>query len=219
MIRALVAGVALTVTAFWANPARAAEDAEQTLESLMDGMASARGVVAEFREVKLLRLLQNPLESRGRLDFIPPDRLVRRTDEPARATLWIDGSRVWFQDTAGSEPTDLSGDPSARQFIDNFVVIFSGDLSELQRRYETRFTANASLWSLELIPRDALVQRFVASISLRGEGRGLHEMVLIESDGDRTTTTFENVETDHLHSPEELQELFAGARAQEVDAP
>ena len=219
MIRALFVGVALTVAAPWAAPARAAEGSELTLESLMEGMASARGVVAEFREVKKLRLLRSPLESRGQLDFIPPDRLVRRTHEPAEATLWIDGSRVSFQDTAGAEPADLSGDPSAREFIDNFVVIFSGDLPELQRRYETRFTASGSSWSLELEPRDALVRRFVARISLVGEGRGLREMVLLESDGDVTTTTFERVETDHLHSEEELRNLFAGADTPEVPAP
>lgn len=219
MIRALIAGVAFTLAACWVAPSRAAEGGELTLESLMEGMASARGVVAEFREVKELRLLQTPLESRGRLDFIPPDRLVRHTDEPAESTLWIDGSRVSFQDTAGAKPADLSGDPSAREFIDNFVVIFSGDLPELQRRYETRFSASGSAWSLELEPRDALVRRFVARISLEGEGRGLREMVLLESDGDVTTTTFEHVETDHLHSPEELHDLFAGAGTREVPFP
>jgi hypothetical protein len=193
-----------------ASPVAAtAPTGEPTLHSLMSGMASARGVVAEFREVKQLRLLRSPLESRGRLDFIPPDRLVRRTREPAEATLWIDGDRVRFQDAAGAEPTDLSGDPSARHFVDNFVVIFSGNLAELQRRYETEFTAAAPRWSLVLVPRDPLVQRFVASISLRGEGERLYEMVLLENDGDRTTTTFESVDNDHLHSPEELRELFA----------
>jgi outer membrane lipoprotein-sorting protein len=215
VIRTLIVGVALIVAASSAASSQAAEDGAVTLESLMEGMASARGVVAEFREVKELRLLQAPLESRGRLDFIPPDRLVRRTRVPAEATLWIDGSRVWFQDSAGARPADLSGDPSAREFVDNFVVIFAGDLAELQRRYATRFTARAPGWSLELVPRDALVRRFVARISLTGEGRGLHEMVLLESDGDRTTTHFDRVETDHLHSPEELRELFAGTGSRE----
>jgi len=222
---ALILGaVGLAPLAAW--PERASEEPELTLESLMAGMASARGVVAEFREVKELRLLQAPLESRGRIDFIPPGRLVRQTFEPAEATLWIDGSRVWFQDTAGAEPADLSGDPSAREFVDNFVVIFSGDLAELQRRYETEFKADPEGgpsdrdpgWSLDLVPRDPLVRRFVSRISLRGEGRGLREMVLVESDGDRTTTHFERADTDHLHSPSELNDLFAGALRPEGDS-
>ncbi|MDH3687818.1 MAG: outer membrane lipoprotein carrier protein LolA [Myxococcales bacterium] len=232
MIGLRSAGIALVLGAFGlapllASPSRASEEAELTLESLMAGMASARGVVAEFREVKELRLLQAPLESRGRIDFIPPDRLVRQTFEPAEATLWIDGSRVWFRDTAGAEPTDLSGDPSAREFVDNFVVIFSGDLAELQRRYETDFEAappgghaDRDLgWSLDLVPRDPLVQRFVRRISLRGQARELREMVLVERDGDRTTTHFGRTDADHLHAPSELNDLFAGARGNEGDSP
>ena len=219
MIRARSARVALLAASAWTASAGASAQGDLTLASLMEGMAGARGVVAEFREVKELRLLQAPLESRGRLDFIPPDRLVRHTREPAEATLWVDGDRVWFRDMAAVEPADLSGDPSAREFVDNFVVIFSGDLAELQRRYETSFTADAPTWSLELVPRDALVKRFVSRIMLHGEGRGLERMVLVEADGDRTTTRFEQVDTDHAHTEEELRTLFAGTPASEASEP
>jgi hypothetical protein len=221
MMRRLVlagigAGLGLAVPAPTASAAPAAEPAPAsagvpaapTLEAVMAGMAGARGVVAEFTEVKELALLSAPLESRGVLHFVPPDRMLRRTLEPVRAELVVDGRRVVFRDAAGAAPVDLSADPSARQFVDNVTTLFRGDLAALRARYEVAFEATPPRWRLALTPRDPLVRRFVASLTLGGEGEALHEMVLLERDGDRTTTRFERVDTDHAHSDEELRALF-----------
>lgn len=204
-LRRLLFGLA----ALAAGPAlAAAEPAVPDLEALMRGMASAPGVVAEFRESRQVGLLREPIESRGVLHFVPPDRLVRRVTEPAPSSLVIDGRRMWLLDGAGPAPADLSADPAARQFVENFVVLFGGDLEALRARYETRFEADADGWELRLRPRDAMVRRFVEGITMRGRGRAMREMVVEESDGDRTTTTFPTVDTDHRHSEAELRELF-----------
>jgi outer membrane lipoprotein-sorting protein len=186
----------------------AADPAPATLEALMAGMARARGVVAEFRETKELALLSAPLESRGVLYFEPPDRMLRRTLEPARSDLLVNGKRVAFEDAAGAAPVDLSSDPSAREFVDNFTTIFRGDLDALRRRYDARFESDASGWRLVLEPKDPLLRRFVASLTLSGAGESMREMVLVERDGDRTTTRFDRVETDHVFTPEESAALF-----------
>jgi hypothetical protein len=191
----------------WAAPLRA-EPGPPTLEALMAGMSRTRGVVAEFREVKELALLEAPLESRGVLHFLPPDRMLRRTLVPASSTLLVDGARVWFRDAGGAAPLDLSADPSAREFVDNFTTLFRGDLEALRSRYETRFESGPDGWRLVLEPRDARLRRFVASLTLSGAGESMREMVLVERDGDRTTTRFERVETDHAYTPEEIAGLF-----------
>lgn len=195
------------------GPAAPTGSAAPTLEALMAGMAGARGVVAEFHEVKQLALLAAPLESRGVLDFVPPDRMVRRTLEPVPSLLIVDGRRVVFRDAAGAAPIDLSGDPSARQFVDNVTTIFRGDLGALRERYDVRFEAEPPKWRLELEPRDPVVRRFVASLTLSGEGDAMREMVLLERDGDRTTTRFDKVDANHAHTPEELRALFGESGA------
>jgi hypothetical protein len=134
--------------------------------------------------------------------------MLRRTLEPARSELVVDGSRVVFRDGSGAAPVDLSGDPSARQFVDNVTTIFRGDLAALRARYEVSFEGTPRAWRLDLVPRDPVVRRFVASLRLAGDGEVLREMVLVERDGDRTTTRFERVDADHAHTPEELAALF-----------
>ncbi len=182
----------------------------------MRGMAGAPGVVARFREQKQLALLSEPLESRGTLYFVPPNRLSRETSEPSKTRLVIDGDRFFFLDAAGSQAMDLSASPIAREYVSNFIVLFNGDLDALRRRYEPRFSAGASGWKLELVPRARRLREFIERVTLEGSGRALDRMELVEAGGDRTTTWFEAVRSDRAFSDEELARIFSepSARAQ-----
>lgn len=194
--------------------ARASADpGPATLEALMAGMARAPGVYAEYREVKEMALLSAPIETRGVLHFIPPDRMLRETLEPQVSSLVVDGRRVEYRDASGAAPVDLSADPSAREFIDNFTTIFRGDLAALREKYEVRFEAEPPRWRLVLEPRDALLRRFVASLTLEGESETMREMRMVEQDGDRTTTHFVRVETNRVYTEREIHELFGSREA------
>ena len=180
-----------------------------TLEALMAGMAETSGVIANFLERKEISLLSEPIETRGRLVFVPPDRLVRTTDSPSRSRLVIAGERFAFRDAAGGDSVDLSANPLAREFVENFIVLFNGDLAKLRERYEPTFSAAGATWSLALRPRHRPLADLIERITLEGSGPMLQRMEMLERDGDRTTSTFQDVVVDRRFSPEEIERLFA----------
>jgi len=175
----------------------------------MRGMAGAPGVVAHFREAKQLALLSEPLESRGTIYFVPPNRLCRETSAPSETRLVIDGDRFSFRDATGSQAVDLSASPVAREYVANFMVLFNGDLTALRRRYEPDFHVDASGWQLALRPRGKPLSEFIERVTLIGRGRALDRIELVEAGGDRTTTWFEDVHTDRAFSSDELARIFA----------
>jgi len=183
---AFALGLALAGGAASAEPA-----APPSLEALMAGMAQTSGVEARFLERKEIALLSQPLETRGQLVFLPPDRLVRVTTEPSRSRLVIAGQSFSFRDAAGGEAVDLSANPLAREFVDNFIVLFTGDLAKLRERYEPELSGDGASWSLALRPRHRPLSDLIERITLEGTGRTLRGMEMLERDGDRTTTTFE----------------------------
>jgi hypothetical protein len=184
------------------------EPAVFSLVELMEGMASTSGVIAEFREQKQIALLEKPLESSGMLYFVPPNRLVRFTLEPDPSALIIDGEKLRFQQGASAK-FDLSGNPMARIFIDNFIVLFNGDLPKLQDLYYTNFSAEGNSWSLILEPRRSPLRGIVKEIALRGNRKGIREIVVQNWDGDRTSTTFDVINTDYHFTDDQLEDLFA----------
>lgn len=179
-----------------------------TLDELLRHMASTRGVVAEFREVKLLALLDAPLETRGTLYFVPPDKLARVTRSPAETRLLLDRDRMRFEDEAGASDVDLSANPVALQFARNLIVLWSGDRAALEAVYKLDFSAEGALWKLALTPRGAPLDRFITYIRISGDGPKILDMDLLESDGDRTKTVFEKTEVDHAFGPDEEKAVF-----------
>jgi hypothetical protein len=200
----LLAAAALLLLAAGAR----AEPDTLALDELLHHMASTRGVVAEFREVKTLALLAEPLEARGTLYFQPPDRFVRVTREPAATRLALVGSRMRFEDATGVNDVDLAENPVARQFADNLVALWRGDRARLERLYRLEFRAEGPRWELGLVPRGAPLDRFIARIQLRGDGATMREMELLESDGDRTLTHFEKSDVDHAFGAAEARAVF-----------
>jgi outer membrane lipoprotein-sorting protein len=174
----------------------------------MHRMASTTGVRAEFREEKTLALLESPLVSEGKLYFIPPSRMARITTRPGASALVIDGQKMSYTDEAGASDVDLAGNRIARTIVENFVVLFAGDLAALRERYRVEFESEKLRWRMLLTPKAAPLSQFIASVELRGDGPALEEMTIREADGDRTLTRFLRVETDTRFTPEELARLF-----------
>ncbi|MCZ6465066.1 MAG: outer membrane lipoprotein carrier protein LolA [Proteobacteria bacterium] len=195
-------------------PAWATELESLTLEELMRGMAGTAGVLAEFREVKDVSLLSAPIVSEGTLYFIPPDRMARHTRSPSRSALIVDGSAMRLWDEAGDVEVDLSGNPVARLFVENFIVLFNGDLEALRRRYEPEFESGGEGWTLSLVPRTKPASDLIARITLRGDGTALRQMEVAETDGDRTVTTFTAVEVDRPFSEDEIRRAFRTSSAE-----
>jgi outer membrane lipoprotein-sorting protein len=179
-----------------------------TLEALMQRMSATSGVRAEFREEKTLALLETPLVSEGTLYFIPPSRMARITTRPGASKLVIDGQRMSYSDEAGASDVDLAGNRVARTIVENFVVLFAGDLAALRERYRVGFSAEGLRWRVHLTPKAAPLSQFLASVEMKGDGPALKEMAIREADGDLTVTRFQRVETDVHFTPEELARLF-----------
>ena len=184
------------------------EAVPQSLNQLMQRMATTRRVKAKFHEVKQLALLAAPLESRGLFYFISPDCLAWHTTHPGSSLFAIEGTSVRFRDETGTESIDLSRDPSVRAFVDSFMVLFKGDLEALQSSYHVSFDSDASGWRLVLTPRAARMKQVVSEIRLSGKSGPLQEMELREADGDRTTTTFEEIEIGHSFDAADIGEIF-----------
>ncbi len=183
------------------------------LEELMQAMAGTPGVLADFVETKTLALLDAPLVTKGKLYFIPPNRMARIASEPARSTLIIDGTRLDLDDEAGGNHIDLASNPVARTFVDNFIVLFNGDIEALRSRYEATFQVGEDTWQLHLVPRSRALAKMIASITMRGDVSGMKSMTLRESGGDTTETIFESVDSNHSFTSDEVEQIF---RQQEV---
>jgi len=182
------------------------------LAQILRRMAETPGVEAVFEERKELSLLAAPLESRGVIYFVPPDRFARFTTAPGRSALVVVGDAVHLREGSEDREIDLSGNRVARAFVENFVALWSGDRDRLERLYAPEFLGTREAWELRLVPRRAPLADVISAITLRGDRDAMRELVVLERDGDRTTTRFAHTVSNRVFTPAELERIFtAGA--------
>jgi hypothetical protein len=182
------------------------------LGEILRRMAETPGVEALFEERKEIALLAAPLETRGVIYFVPPDRFARFTTAPGESALVVKGDEVQLREGSDAREIDLSGNRMARVFVENFVTLWSGDRERLERLYAPEVLGTPDAWELRLVPRRAPLADVISAITLRGDRDEMRELVVVERDGDRTTTRFARTRSDRVFTPAELERIFtAGA--------
>ena len=142
------------------------------LADVLERMASSSGVEVFFYERKELALLAAPLESAGVIYFASPDRFARFTLRPASASLVVVGEEVRMREADG-EVVDLTGNALATVFVENFVVLWSGDRERLERIYTVEFRDEAPHWALRLVPREKPLAGAIAASTLTGDAKAM----------------------------------------------
>lgn len=184
---------------------------EETLETLLARFAEIPGLFARFREEKHMTLLARPLVNEGTLHFSPPHRVARHVLKPTPSSVLIDETQVRMGDGEREAVMSLKGNPVLRQFLDSFMKILSGDKASLEKSYTLslrKLEGDVPLWELELAPSQSPMKEAIESITFVGDGTVMHTMTMLEVGGDKTITTFTDV--DHkTYTAKELEQVFA----------
>lgn len=191
-----------------ASSAHAQDEPPPNLEALLQRFASSPGFEARFVEEKRIALLAVPMRSEGRIYFAPPGMMMRRVERPDPSEALIAEGRLRMRQGDRVEELAIDENPVLRGFIDSFRAVLAGDRAALERYYEASYSTDGDRWELSLRPRGGPLARFLRSIELRGSGVAIHQMRMVEVNGDETRTTFSDVDTARRFSAAEKRRIF-----------
>jgi hypothetical protein len=164
----------------------AASDADAELDRLMTLMAQRRHGEADFSEKKYLSMLKQPLESSGLLIYDAPDHLEQRTTLPRPQSVVLDHGIVTMHIGQRVRVLRLTDYPQLAPLIDSIRATLAGDRAALERVFELHFSGTFEHWQLRLEPREAQLSATLKRIDMRGERDAVHEVEVLQSDGDRS---------------------------------
>lgn len=152
---------------------------------VMAALASARESRARFVEEKEVPELETPLHATGLLAWRAPDRLEKRTIEPAEELFLVEGDRVTL-DRPGRgvrETISLDAAPEIRPLVEALRGTLAGDAARLALHHEVSFGGTPASWRIVLVPRSLRVRGAVQRIVLEGEGAFLRVVETQGNDG------------------------------------
>jgi outer membrane lipoprotein-sorting protein len=138
-------------------------------------MAALRAVPASratFVEEKEVPELDRPLVSRGTLAWRAPDRLEKRTTDPAPELFLIEGDRLTLErpERGMRETLALDTAPEIRPLIEALRATLAGDIATLRHHHEVSFSGDTARWRIVLVPRSLRLRGAVQRITLEGTG-------------------------------------------------
>lgn len=170
--------------------------ADEPLARLFSELGAQREHQARFSERKFSSLLKAPIESSGTLIFRAPGYLEKRTVEPQRETVRIEGSVVTYESAGGrgaaqKRTFSLSDAPLLAALIESLRATLAGDLPTLRLHYDVTWSALAPQvqtegWQLTLVPRERALLDAVSKVVLRGTGAQIASVEIVEANGDLT---------------------------------
>lgn len=164
------------------------------LAQLTQLLARVRSGEARFTERRHVAVLDQPLDSSGRLTFEAPDTFVRETLQPRRERIAVVGNQLTLTQGNRTRNVALDASPEATVMIEAIRATLTGNREALEHHFRTSVTGDARQWRLELVPRDARLRAQVNSIRLVGFGSDVREVVIQLADGDRSVMAIEPVQ-------------------------
>ncbi len=175
----------------------AATQADDALAAIKSRLAPSAIVFGHFRQEKHLKFLSRPLISEGEFTFQQQHGVIWKTVSPVESVLLIGDNRLLTSQGEQALPAS---------FGRVFPAMLGGDLAALSADFSTRAELQSDSWRLTLLPKDALLGKAIAGISLTGDSE-LRSVEIRETNGNSSMIGFDRISHPVQLSPEQAAEF------------
>jgi outer membrane lipoprotein-sorting protein len=175
-----------TLILLFASTACVAAPAGFTVQQLMSLLAQHNQGEVKFSETDYLRVLDQPVKSSGVLLYQAPDHLEKRTLEPKKAAMILDGDQLTLQRGHRTYHVEVSAYPQAAPYVDAIRDTLAGNEAGLEKVFQVGFTGTREAWQLQLVPLDKRTARKVRRVKIAGEAAAIRSVEILQADGDRS---------------------------------
>jgi outer membrane lipoprotein-sorting protein len=165
-------------------------EAPWSLDQLMIELGRVQHAKARFVERKYLKLLTQPLELTGTLEYRAPDHLERRTLTPKPESFVVDGDVLTLENARGQRRTlALQDNAVLWAFVESIRSTLKGDLGALRRFYDVSLEGGEKNWQLSLNPKQPRMSAIISTILIGGTDGKIGTIEIREAKGDRSVMT------------------------------
>ncbi len=200
--------------ALWRQPPASLDD--PLLRAIGARLAQDETLARRFEQQKQLKILQRPLRTSGVMLYRAGLGVCWHTETPVVSTLVLEPERLrQLGDGAHGDADELvigaAEQPALFGFTQLFFSLLAGRVDTATDQFELRVAGDAADWRIGLLPRSALLRRFIARMQLDG-GEQVDAVTVTDPEGDRTLIHFAPLD---VADPTLEQRCFGAPSSQE----
>lgn len=141
-----------------------------------------------FEESRFSRFLMEPVLSRGRLIYEPPDRLIKRIEAPRRESAVLEQERLAILDAQDREVAsiELWLQPDLQMIYGSIKAVLTADANALRAAFWVSLDGNPEAWTLTLRPKTDSARTRLRQVLVEGRESRILSFEFQEADGDRS---------------------------------
>ena len=187
----------LSLLASFANGVKAqplsATDVKTLLERIREKRAAAPSMQADFQEQRKIHLLDEPINSSGKIWFQAPNKFRVERKGNAPSITVSDGQQLWiyYPNFKSAERYSLA----KRSPLDAAIsaITTALNLENVEHTFHITGEKSEKGYDLELTPRNPSMKRIFQKLLLHLSNDLFAERTdMLQANGDRTVTTYEN---------------------------
>jgi hypothetical protein len=156
------------------------------LARLMQLLSESPTSEVPYVEKKFSALLSEPVVSSGMLVYRRPDVVEKNVAVPRQESFRIAGQEITVTRKDTRRRIALSSEPLLAAFAASLRGVLSGDAGLLGAHYRMALTGTERDWSLDLVPVDDEITRYVQRIVVTGRAGHVTQIEVREASGDRS---------------------------------
>jgi outer membrane lipoprotein-sorting protein len=160
-----------------------------TLDQLMSLLAQRKQGEVKFAETDYLQVLDQPVKSSGVLVYEAPDHLEKRTLQPRKESMILEGDELTVQRGHKTYHMQVSAYPQAAPYVDAIRDTLAGNEAALEKVFKVGFTGTRDAWKLELAPLEKGTASKVRRVQIEGGADVIHSVEILQADGDKSVMT------------------------------
>ena len=167
-------------------------------------LAKPAVLCGKFEQTKQLAGMKKPLLSNGRFCVVQGKGILWRTLQPFPATMRLTKDEIVnYQGDRVAMRLDAKTEPTVRMINSVLFSMLAGDLSQLDKLFESDGAVEGRDWHVALKAREPALAKAIGAITLSGDNyvRGIK---IDEAGGDHTTISFSGMQSgEQALQPEE----------------
>ncbi|MCF6806825.1 outer membrane lipoprotein carrier protein LolA [Thiotrichales bacterium 19S9-12] len=189
----LIIFIALSNVSFATNINQLSSNEQVAFNQVKRQLAKQGTLTGDFRQIRSISLLKNPLISTGIFKLSRKDGLTWNQLKPYASSLTVTDDTI-IQIIKGRPPTILkkSDQPIVFAFTHIFLSLFQGDIALVQTYFDISFQGDSNKWQAELTPISSPLNKAIKTITVKG-GRYVSFIEVDQSQGDKMEIYFSNI--------------------------
>jgi len=157
--------------------------------SITESIAKEGRNTVLFDERIVAFYLDEPLLSKGKMYYEPPDKLTKIVEQPEYIKQQIHGDRVLITKGEKRESYSLSSHLVLEVMANTLRSLLSGNIADIEDEFTIKVITKDEEWKMVLVPLNEMVLESVESVVIEGRGGAIMRYTITESNGDYTVTS------------------------------